>query len=155
MASLEQIQLLIEELGPATEEVVEVQQSAETSWDIFIDETESIGIDIMEGQDKLMLSSELGRPPDELQAATWQWMLVYNFAWQNTGGIKLALEAAGGNVVMMFELNSATLDLPTLQSALINFAVKARLLRVAIVAGTVREEPAAFDKEDFSSAIRV
>lgn len=155
MAPLEQIQLLIAELGPATEEVAEIQQHGDSSWEVFFDEETAVGIDVMEGQNKLMLSIDLGSPPDDCKITTFQCLLVYNYAWESTGGVKMGLEAPDGAIQMMFEINSADLDLMTLQNVLVQFSEKARVWRGLITAGIRENEPVHFDEIDLAQAIRV
>lgn len=135
MPSLDRIQLLIEELGPATEEVAEVQQQGEGEWTVFFDDESAVGLDFVPEQEKLVLSAELGAPPAEGKAATYEFVLIYNFNWTESGGIKVGLDAPDGSLELMFELNSASLDLPTLQLVLASFAEKARAWRELIAAG--------------------
>ncbi len=156
MTSLEHIQRLIEELGPATEEVVEVHQQEEGSWDVsYADETR-VGLDHMADQDKLMLTTELGPLPEDRKAHSHEFLLIYNYAWTQSGGIKMGLEAPGGNVVMMFELNASSLDLQTLQGILASFVEKAGCWRELVAAGFDQEETAVEHEHlGFPGAIRV
>ncbi len=155
MASLEQIQLIIEELGPATEEVLEVQQHEEAAWTVVLDEATAVGLDFMADQEKLVLSMELGAVPEDRKTASYEFMLLYNFNWPQSGGIKLGLDAPEGNVVLMFELNVSQLELPELQHILASFVEKARAWRELVAIGLGDEAPPDVIFDDFQGAIRV
>lgn len=135
MPSLDRLQLLIEELGPATEEVAEVQQIGEGEWTVFFDDETSVGLDFVPEQEKLVFSAALGAPPAETKAATYELVLIYNFNWPQSGGIKIGLDSPGGSLELLFECHAASLDMPTLQQLLTSFAEKARAWRELVAAG--------------------
>ncbi|MGV3662259.1 MAG: type III secretion system chaperone [Prosthecobacter sp.] len=135
MTSLEQMQRLIEELGPATDEVLEVQQHGDTSWALVIDDTTAFYLDFVADRQVLILSTDLGTPEEDSRDSAYQIALLSNFNWSQSGGIKLGLEAPDGNLVLMFEVNAASLDLTTLQQALGFFAEKNLAWRTLIHTG--------------------
>ena len=164
MISPEQIQCLIEELGPATEEVDEVQQEDETAWHIFFADETVVVLDFVADQEKLVLSTGLGAPPADRRAATYELLLIYNYNWQDSGGIKMALEpeAPGpsegetqGEIVMLFELNANALDLPGLQQVLTNFRAIANPWRDLVAVGFGGEAAADVPTPDLPDAIKV
>ena len=140
MTSLQQTQQLIEELGPASEELAEVLQHGESAWSVIFEDDKSVDLDFMEDQNKLVLSMELGAPPEDRRASTYEFILLYNFSWKESGGIKMGLDAPEGNVVMMFELNTAGLELQTLQNVLMSFFEKGSAWTDLIAAGVGNQE---------------
>lgn len=155
MSPLEQIQLLIEELGPATDEVMEVQQEGESAWTVFFDEETGIGLDFIEDQNKLVFSMDLGILPEERKASSYEFILIYNFNWVQSGGIKMGLDASEGNIVMMFELNASSLDLQMLQNILLSFIEKGKSWRELIAVGFGGNTERDAQIEDLRGAIRI
>ena len=141
MADFDQIQQLILELGPTTEQIEEIQEEAGAAWTVFFADS-TVGIDYVEDQDKLVLSSGVGRLPEGDREKSYQFLLFYNNAWDQTGGIKMALESEEGDVLMMLDLNASFLDLNTLRDILLRFEEKAVAWRAAVATG-IRGDTAA------------
>jgi hypothetical protein len=59
-------------------------------------------------------------------------MLRHNYLWDQTGGVRLALDAAGGNVVQIVDLPTDGLDVSVLGRAVGVFAEAARAWREII-----------------------
>lgn len=157
MTSSDQIQLLMEELGPATDEVTDVIREADASWTIALVDETVIGFDLVEDQEKLMLSTELGEPPEERRAFFNELFMVYNFNWVQSGGVKIGLESPNGEYVMMFELNAAGLSLQKLQMVIANMARQSLAWRELIAIGMEGATPpeSGFDTDLTTAAIRV
>ena len=155
MADFDQIQQLILELGPTTDEIDEVQEEGSAAWTIFFADS-SVGIDYVEEQDKLVLSSSVGRLPEGDREKSYQFLLFYNNAWDQTGGVKMALESEDGDVLMMLDLNASLMDLNTLRDILIRFAEKSVAWRTAVTSGLQGGAADNMPQVDpFAGAIRV
>lgn len=132
----ERIQVLMQELGPATEEIEAVQQiKDEPEWTVFFDEDTAVGLDLILEQEKLVLSMNLGAPPAEHRASTYELVLLYNYNWTDSGGAKIGLDAPEGELSLLFELNASELNLPTLQRVLMSFLQKAQAWRELVALG--------------------
>ena len=94
MALHEQIQGLIEAVGPQVEAVQAVGQTGDTEWAVMFDADTTVMLDLVTEQQKLVLSIDLGRPAQESRLATYETMLAYNVLWQETGGVKMGLGPA-------------------------------------------------------------
>lgn len=153
MATTEQIEVLFQEIGPATEEVTGVYQDGPEIWRVIVHDTTEVELLFDPEQEKLVLSCAVGSPPEDRRLKTYELLLVYNYAWQQTGGIRMALEGPEGEVALMFELNASDLSLQLLQTVIVNFADRAELWRevVAVGAGEMVEEK----PEMFSNFIRI
>ena len=129
---VEQIQQLMQELGPATPDIDAVVQTEEPSWAIqFSDETIVI-IEPAEDPERMVLSAELGSASDTLQLPIYETLLCYNLLWKDTGGVKMALSGPGGELVLLYELFSANLTLNELQTVLSNFVSIAQIWTVYV-----------------------
>ena len=91
-------------------------------------------LDLVEHRAELVLSVELGRPAPERRLAVYGSMLSYNLLWPETGGVKMGLGAADGELVQMVELSTVGLDRERLRTALRGFIEKARIWR-RVIAG--------------------
>jgi len=94
MALHEQIQGLIEAVGPQVEAVQAVGQTGDTEWAVMFDSDTTVMLDLVTEQQKLVLSIDLGRPAQESRLATYETMLAYNLLWQETGEVKIGLGPA-------------------------------------------------------------
>ena len=56
-------------------------------------------------------------------------MLRHNFLWHRTGGVRLSVDGAGGNVVQLFDLPTDRLDVTRLDRAVRRFADSVRAWR--------------------------
>jgi hypothetical protein len=140
MASQEEIQGLIEAVGPRVEAVQAVGQTSDTEWAVLFDDDTTVMLDLVPGQQKLVLSIDLGRPAPESRLATYETMLAYNVLWQETGGVKMGLGGTNGRLVQMFELSTASLDLDLMARVLEGFVAKALVWREQIAQGAVSAE---------------
>ena len=64
----------------------------------------------------------------------YEQLLVHNHRWEQQGGLRMALDQPGGNVVLMQDLAIEGLDVTRLCSALTAFAASAKALREAMTA---------------------
>jgi hypothetical protein len=140
MAPQEQVQGLIEAIGPRVEAIEAVGQTGDTEWAVMLDEDTTVMLDLVAEQQKLVLSIDLGRPAPEARLATYETMLAYNMLWQETGGVKIGLGGANGRLVQMFELSTAGLDLDLLARVLEGFVAKALVWREQIARGGASDE---------------
>jgi hypothetical protein len=125
-STIEQIQKLVQELGPATADIDAVVQTEEPSWAIqYADETIVI-IEAAEEPARMILSSELGSPTDSLQLPIYETLLCYNLLWRETGGVKIGLAGPKGALILSCELCLEGLSLMDLQEGMKNFTAIVR-----------------------------
>ncbi|MBI1247974.1 hypothetical protein GC197_09060 [bacterium] len=139
MANLDQIQQLFEEIGPATNEIEGVFRVDEFEWSVFFSEDCYVDFEFDEAQQKLVLFADLGLPPAECRAKTFEVMLAYNALRKETGGLVISLTGSTDEdeLVQSFELNASELNLTTLQNVVLNFNQKAEFWRDVIRQGIV------------------
>jgi hypothetical protein len=118
----ESIQLLMQEIGPATPEIDAVMQSEEGSWAVQFEDETVVQIEWADEPSRLVLSSALGQARPEMRLPVYETLLSYNLLWQDTGGVKAALAGPGGEVSLLYELFADTaLSLGDLRTVLLNF----------------------------------
>ncbi len=126
MTTIEQIQQLLQELGPSTPDIDAVVQTEEPSWAIqFSDETILI-IEPADDPERMVLSAELGNAGESLELPIYETLLCYNLLWRDTGGVKIGLAGPKGALIISSEICLRNLTLTDLQQGLKNFADIAR-----------------------------
>lgn len=119
--TIEQIQQLIQELGPQMQDIDAIVQTEEPSWAIqFSDETIVI-VEAAEDPARMVFSAELGSASDTNQHAVYEALLCYNLMWRDTGGVKIGLAGPQGALIISTELCLEGLILNDLQLTLKNF----------------------------------
>ena len=86
MARLEQIEGLMEQLGPVLDPLNVTAFPSEKAWGVQVDEDTAVLVDFDEEQGKLVLSCEIGAPPAGDRSKLYELLLRHNFHWDETGG---------------------------------------------------------------------
>ncbi len=127
MAKIEQIQLMIEELGAADGEIEGVLQYGDAEWAVIWADEVAVSLEADEDGRRLMLSANLGTPPDDRRAAVLETLMTYNLLWRDHGGVTAAL--GDGELFLLFGLPTDDLTTADLAATLANFAEKSRVWR--------------------------
>ncbi len=120
-STIEKIQNLIQELGPASPDIDAVVQTEEPSWAIQYSDETIVIIEASEDPARMVLSSELGSPNDTLQLPIYETLLCYNLLWRETGGVKIGLAGPKGALILSCELCLDNLSLMDLQEGMKTF----------------------------------
>jgi Tir chaperone family protein CesT len=147
MATPDQIESLMAEVGPLLDPLEVASFPEESVWSVQIDEDILLLIDFDVAQDKLVLNCDVGQPPHGDRSRLYELMLNYNFHWDQTGGARLAVDAPGGNVVLIFDVPADELEITGFAAILENFTETARNWR-QIVMSPPAEDASAFDVAD-------
>ena len=151
MVRLEQIESLMRQVGPILDPFGIVEYPSEKAWGIQIDEETSVLIDFDEDQGKLVISCDVGRPIAGDRSQLYELLLRSNYNWNKTGGSKLAVDSADGNIVLIFDCFCGNLDGPEFSSTLARFADAAQAWRRAIseASRSTDRSSAKMDPSDF------
>jgi len=135
MANMEQMHDLMIEIGPLMElaEVVEFDNGA--AWSLAIDDDVAVLAEYDPEQGRLHLTGEVGAPPAERRTATYETLLLFNGHWQETGGVRMALDEPGGLVLQVVDITADGLNAAALQMIVGNFVEKLLVWRTVIDAG--------------------
>jgi hypothetical protein len=135
MAGKEQVHDLMSAIGPMLELLEVTEFDEENLWTLVVDEDTVLFADYGAEEGRLVLSTELGAPPGGERHGLYELLLTYNNQWGETGGVRMALDAPGGNVVQIYDLALAGLDLPRFQTVVGNFVDTARAWREIVAKG--------------------
>ncbi|MBB5037699.1 type III secretion system chaperone [Prosthecobacter dejongeii] len=74
----------------------------------------------VEERETLVFSAIIGSVPEENLAILMPLLLNYNYAWEATGGARMALDPNDREVVLLLDSPAASMDLPMMQAILGN-----------------------------------
>ena len=121
MSAKNLIHQVMAEIGPLLELGAVIESDDGDGWILAIDEHESVLVELDETEERILLSAGAGLPPDDARPRLYEMLLAYNREWHATGGICMALEEPGGEVVQMLELPVAGLDVARLAQVFVAF----------------------------------
>ncbi len=118
---VEQIQQLMQELGPVMPEIDAIVQTEEPSWAIQFSDESILVIEPADEPPRLVMSSELGTAPESAERQLYEAMLSYNLMWRDSGGLKVGLAGPKGVLIISWEVSLDGMTLNELQSAISRF----------------------------------
>jgi hypothetical protein len=122
----ENLQLLLDELGPSTDAIVLIEQATPLMWLIVVEGYASaFALRLDDTRGIVTLTAELGRPQEATQFRIYEALLTYNGLADLHGGVRMALREPGGPVVQEFDAHLPTLQLDGLRQLLLDFSRKA------------------------------
>lgn len=132
MVTLEQIGILMSEIGPVLDPLAVQAFPEDKCWAVALDDDTVVLVELDERKNSLVLSIELGEPPPGDRTALYEKLLQLNFHWDVTGGNRMAIDGAGGKVVQLFETPADGLDATRLSALLAAFAQTASAWRQVV-----------------------
>jgi len=121
MSGYEQVRALMAQIGPVLELAEVLEQAERHAWTLVDQDATVLFAEFLPAEAMLFLSAEAGAPPPEHRAGLYHLMLQYNARWQETGGVRLALDGPDGAVVQAYTMPVADLDLARLCTVIRNF----------------------------------
>ena len=139
---------MLSAIGAANDEILAVLQVEPLHWAIGFAEDLTIEVEAQEGNNRLTLFCGLGTPLrsklDQIQST----ILSYNLLWRETGGMRMGLSGPGDQVFLIGDVYLPDTSEASLDQALFNMAVLARIWGRFVTEGTMGEvssDPGAFD----------
>ncbi len=120
MTLIEEVRAVLAELGPGCDAIDGIQELADGSWALLMFENRRIDLALDARRSVLVLRTDVGRPLHSRAADSYAALLSYNLLWEQTGGARMALGGADGEVVLLLDLPVACLDWGTLDAVLRN-----------------------------------
>ena len=134
MSDHELVRLVMQEIGPRDDEILEVLQTDEQSWAVRFADVD-IELELEPETRRLMLSAEIGAPSEEKRTSIYETLLLYNLLGSDTGGLHMALTEAGGAIVQMVDLHCSTLTTELLVTVLHNLNERTPIWREFFTGG--------------------
>ena len=121
MTASEQLRSLLAEIGPVLDLAEVYEATGGRTWTLMVRDGATLFADLMPDDSRLWLSAEVGTPPPENRIQLYTLMLVYNAQWQQTAGVRLALDRPDGAITLAYDMPVAGLDMPSLCTVIRNF----------------------------------
>lgn len=120
MNSTQAIHELMVEIGPILDLQQVTEYAEDSAWLLVCDDETRIDAEYDQANERLMLTGDVAVVAEHARAKVYEALLQYNYLWTEHGGVRAALDASQGMVVLMFELQVAALDISRLSSVLLN-----------------------------------
>lgn len=117
MSDAKTAQHLLEELAEVLDPVAILADAEEDAWAIQLDDETIVELVLDPERRVVVFSADLGPLPEAGAAAASDLLLRFAYLWQQTGGVRAALDE-DGDAVLVTEAGLAGLDLPQLQNIL-------------------------------------
>jgi hypothetical protein len=109
------IELVMKEIGPLADLLAIRAYPQERAWQLAVDEEIIVWAKLAPSTGILVLSAELGPPPDNDRANFYDLLLRYAHAWQATGGLRISKAETDGALWLLRDC--CAVDLPPLEFA--------------------------------------
>lgn len=125
------------------EDVVYLARLSEDTWQIDFSDDRSLLVEIdLEGA-ALAVVVPLGKPQDQRRLQVYSALLTYSSLWQDTGGIRGALDGSG-NALLIGQLALVEVGEARLHDALVAMRESSRMF-IALMSGPVQSADSADD----------
>ncbi|MBB3950311.1 type III secretion system chaperone [Aureimonas jatrophae] len=94
---------LMNEIGPLDDAIDSVTVLGDARWIVRFPELD-VEIEADEATGRVMLSTVLAPAPADRRGDVYETLLLYNLAWRETGGVRMALNGADGPVVQIADV---------------------------------------------------
>ncbi len=125
MATIEQVQLLLADLGGLVG-ISSLALNEKGQCTLVVDERIEIGLSFNDGDDTMVMASVVGQMPPEPATDRYAMLLDANFFWRGTGGATLGVERDSGTIVLVEPVALSGLQIGRLEARLGGFVKAAR-----------------------------
>lgn len=150
MSNLERVSALFEAVGPFDPQIGGVVGAGPDRWVVGYEDA-SVVAEYDAERDCLVLSGDIGAPPESRKHAVHELLLRYNSLRPDTGGIAAALDA-DGEARLLADIAAEGLDERGLAATLGNLCAKVRIWRSIVATGP---DPVETDSPLDSFAVRI
>jgi hypothetical protein len=126
MTTIEQIEHLVKELGPAMSDIDAIVQTEDPSWAIQFSDEAIIILEPADDPSRIVISTELGAAAEAQQRTVYETMLCYNLMWRDSGGVKIGLAGPQGALIISTDVCIESLTLQELTQQIQGFLTIAR-----------------------------
>jgi hypothetical protein len=110
MTRTEHLALVLSEVGPAFDEVEQIEALAENAWVVVFDQETAIEVHLDAVGHCLNFIMPLGPVKADDREKAYEMLLSYNFLKQDTGGFHMALDGDAGNVLLMLDVHHTDIE---------------------------------------------
>jgi hypothetical protein len=145
---------LFEEVGPFLGEARIDHYPNAKLWRVIISDKAEIFVEPDEARGCLVFASNLATPPADKAANLYEFLMRVNNLWQDTGGLRFALEEPGGDALILRDQPTEPLRHATeLANALLDFAERTHFWRQVAETGGPTEDAETSQPSESSEAM--
>lgn len=79
-------------------------EDAPLSWSFAFEDDDLVIVDYAPQDGRVVFTAVLPAPEESRRAEVYELLLQYNAIWQETGGVRMAIEGPGGPVLQIFDM---------------------------------------------------
>ena len=132
MATMKELEMLMSQVGPVLDPIAIDEIEEGKVWIIYFAQDQLVFLKYNAANESLVISSVLGVPPAGDRTALYELLLQINFHLDAAGGLRMAVNSPGGEVVQMFEIGEDDFDVPRLCELLSSFNKVANVWREVV-----------------------
>ena len=155
MVALERLQQLLSQVGPTMETIERIDRVKEGLWVLGLHPDIVIEVSCQVETAKAVFSVIIGQVHGEQREKTYETMLLYNQRWSETDGVRLALDAPAGRIVLLVDVAVSILDTTILRNVIENVTMKTIHWRATLAGMGTVENQAVVPPQDGPFGIRV
>jgi hypothetical protein len=103
MPTQEQLRQLMTEIGDLLDLPQVAEDQTRAQWALSTESNEIL-VESFENGSRLMLSGSVGAAPEQRRLAVYEVLLCFNIAWRETGRMRFALDAPGGEAILCLDI---------------------------------------------------
>ena len=118
MQKIDQLALVLTEVGPVFEDIEAILGVSDDTWSVVFDEETAIEVQCDEVGNMLNFSMNLGPVAEGIRNEIFPLLLSYNFLKDETGGFHMAIDGPEGSVFLLLDLFHTDMDATRLAGVL-------------------------------------
>ncbi len=156
MEAHEIISQIVADLGPLVDRLQQVTTPGTGRWILEFD-NEAILCELNSSADRLYLTMSVGPLPEARREDTLEALLAFNSLWAETGGVRLALDRPGGEILQLCDILTQGIDVTKVAHVVEALLAKAQTWKSLIAGAETTAVESAEDRDapGMGTAIRV
>ncbi|RYD39944.1 MAG: hypothetical protein EOP85_15100 [Verrucomicrobiaceae bacterium] len=107
----------------------------ELGWTIGFEDDTALLLEWAESPTRIVLTGEIGRPPEAREAELLRSLLAYNLQWEASGGVRAAMGGEEGELVLIYEWHAELFEPASLAGVIEDLAEATRWWSRAVAFG--------------------
>ena len=135
MQAVEEISLILQQLGEDIEQITAIVEEEPGSWQIYFADDYAVTLSFSEERKSVELIAVLGIPHPQKELEVLRTMLCYQLLWRGSAEPRIALDANLGSLTCLYELDLQAVSKPDFADRLLNFWLQSATLTEMVASG--------------------
>ena len=136
MPGFDDVHNLMKEIGPISDLFRVTEFDEARTWQLDVDDNTSVFADYDDELDKLTISADVATIDPNAKTEVYESLLMFNYQWEETGGLKMALSGPSDGVVLAYEVPVVERQVTVFHQILQNFVIHVHSWRTMLESGT-------------------